>query len=66
MAYEYPDKPTNRPDPIIENGHKAPDRRKENRTWIPLVLAGASILAIAGIAAVTAHESQEQVETGNK
>jgi hypothetical protein len=66
MAYEYPDRPTNRPDPIIENGHKAPDRRKEDRSWIPLVMAAAGILAIAGIAAVTTHESQQQVETGNK
>ncbi len=29
MSYEYPDHPPNRPDPIIEDGHKAPDRREE-------------------------------------
>jgi hypothetical protein len=67
MSYEYPEHPTNRPDPIIENGHKAPDRRKEDRTWIPLVVAAAAaIIALAGIAVVIAHESQQQFETNYK
>ena len=67
MAYEYPDRPTNRPDPIIEDGHNAPARRKEDRTWIPLVVAAAAaIIALAGIAVVTAHESQQQYETNKK
>lgn len=64
MAYEYPDRPTNRPDPIIEDGHKAPDRRKEERSYIPLAFAVAAILTIAAVAAITTNESQQQVERG--
>lgn len=64
MAYEYPDHPTNRPDPIMEDGHKAPDERKVNRSYIPIALAVAGILTIAAVAAVTTNESQEQVERG--
>lgn len=64
MPYEYPDKPPNRPDPIIENGHKAPDRRKEDRSYIPIAMAVAAILAIAAVAAFSSFESQEQAERG--
>lgn len=62
---EYPDHPTNRPDPIIEDGHKAPDQRKADRSYVPIALTVAAILAlaaVAAVAAVTTHESQEQVE----
>jgi hypothetical protein len=62
MAYEYPDQPTNRPDPIIEEGHKAPDRRKTSRSYMPIALAVAGVLAIAAIAAITTDESEEQVD----
>jgi hypothetical protein len=62
MAYEYPDKPTNRPDPIMEDGHKAPDQRKVDRSYIPIALAVAGIVALAVVAAVTTNESEEQVE----
>jgi hypothetical protein len=62
MAYEYPDKPTNRPDPIMEDGHKAPDQRKVDRSYIPIALAVAGIIALAAVAAVTTNESEEQVE----
>jgi hypothetical protein len=62
MAYEYPDQPTNRPYPIIEDGHKAPDQRKVNRSYIPIAMAVAGILALAAIAAITTNESEEQVE----
>ncbi len=64
MAYEYPDQPTNRPDPIIENGHKAPDQRKVNRSYIPIAFAVAGILALAVVAALTTNESEEQVDRG--
>jgi hypothetical protein len=64
MAYEYPDRPTNRPDPIIEDGHKAPDQRKKSRAYVPIALAVAAILALAVVAAITTNESQEQVERG--
>jgi hypothetical protein len=66
MAYEYPDKPTNRPDPIIEDGHKAPDQRKVKRSYIPIALAVAGILALATVAAITTNESEEQVERGEQ
>jgi hypothetical protein len=62
MAYEWPDKPTNRPDPIMEDGHKAPDQRKVDRSYIPIALAVAGIVALAVVAAVTTNESEEQVE----
>jgi hypothetical protein len=62
MAYEYPDKPSNRPDPIMEDGHKAPDQRKVDRSYIPIALAVAGIVALAVVAAVTTNESEEQVE----
>lgn len=52
MSYEYPDRPPNRPDPIIEDGHKAPDRRKEDRSYIPIGLAAAVVLVLAAAAAV--------------
>lgn len=52
MPYEYPDKPPNRPDPIIEDGHKAPDRRKEDRTYIPIALALAVVIALAAATAL--------------
>ena len=61
---EYPDHLSNRPDPIIEDGHKAPDQRKISRAYIPISLVVAGILAIAAIAAVMTNESQEQVERG--
>lgn len=66
MPYEYPDRPPNRPDPIMEDGHKAPDARKQNRAYIPaaFALAVAAVLAIAAIATLTSIESQEQVERG--
>jgi hypothetical protein len=63
MAYEFPDHPTNRPDPIIEDGHKAPNERKQSRSYIPIAFAVAGILAIAAVAAITTNESEEQVET---
>jgi len=62
---EYPDHPTNRPDPIIEDGHKAPDQRKSNRSYIPFALAAAAFIVVAAVAAVAvapANESQEQFE----
>jgi hypothetical protein len=62
MAYEYPDQPTNRPDPIIEDGHKARDQRKVNRSHIPIAMAVAGILALAVIAAITTNESEEEVD----
>lgn len=62
MAYEYPDKPTNRPDPIMESGHKAADQRKVERSYRPIWVAVAGILALAAIAAVTSNESEKQVE----
>jgi len=52
MSYEYPDHPPNRPDPIIEDGHKAPDRRKEDRSYIPVALFVAVVLILAAAAAV--------------
>jgi hypothetical protein len=52
MAYEYPDHPTNRPDPIILDGHKAPDARKIDRTWIPITMAIIVIAVAAGITLV--------------
>ena len=64
MPYKYPDTPPNRPDPIIEDGHKARDRRKQNRSFIPIALAVAGILAVAAIAAVTTHESEKQIDGG--
>jgi hypothetical protein len=64
MAYEYPDHPTNRPDPIVENGRKAPDQRKKSRAYIPILLAVGGILALATVAAITTNESEEQVERG--
>jgi|GEM_PF-6595146 len=57
---DYPDRPTNRPDPIIENGHKAPDQRKAPRSKMPVVLVVAGILVIAVAAVATTYESDEQ------
>lgn len=48
MAYEYPDRPTNRPDPIMLDGHKAPDARKTDRTWIPILMA-VIVLVVAAV-----------------
>jgi hypothetical protein len=62
MSFEYPEHPTNRPDPIMEDGHKAPDQRKVDRPYIPIALAVAGILALAAIATITTNESEEQVE----
>lgn len=62
MAYEYPEHPTNRPDPIIQDGHKAPDQRKVDRSYLPIALAVAGILALASVAIITTNESEEQVE----
>lgn len=62
MTYQYPVHPTNRPDPIIEDGHKAPDQRKVDRSYLPIGLAVAGILALAAVAAVTTDESEELVE----
>lgn len=62
MSFEYPEHPTNRPDPIIEDGHKAPDQRKVDRSYIPIALAVAGILALAAVATITTNESEEQVE----
>jgi hypothetical protein len=62
VAYEYPEHPTNRPDPIIEDGHKAPDQRKQSRSYIPIAFAVAGILALAAVAAITTNESEEQAE----
>lgn len=52
MPYEYPDHPPNRPDPIMEHGHKAPDRRKEDRSYIPIAMAVAVILTLAAATAL--------------
>jgi hypothetical protein len=62
MPYEYPDEPTNRPDPIIKDGHKAPDQRKVDRSYIPIAWAVTAILALAAVAAVTTNESDKQVD----
>jgi hypothetical protein len=62
MAYKYPEQPTNRPDPIMQDGHKAPDQRKVDRSYLPIALAIAGILALAVVATITTNESEEQVE----
>lgn len=64
MASEYPDRPSNRPDPIIEDGHKAPDERKRDRSYLPIALAAAAILLLAAVATISANLSQDQVERG--
>lgn len=64
MPYTYPDEPTNRPDPIIKDGRKAPDARKSTRSYGPIVLAVVAFLGLATIAALTTNESKEQVERG--
>lgn len=64
MSYTYPDEPTNRPDPIIKDGRKAPDARKSARSYIPIVAAVLAFLALATIAVLTTNESEEQVDRG--
>ncbi len=64
MPHVYPDKPPNRPDPIIEDCHKAPDRRKEDRSYIPIAVAAAAIISLAAVAAITTNESEKQVARG--
>jgi hypothetical protein len=62
MAYEYPELPTNRPDPTLEDGHKAPDRRKTRRSYGVIAAAVAGILAIAAVAAITTNESEKHID----
>lgn len=64
MPYTYPDEPTNRPDPILKDGRKAPDARKSARSYAPIVLAVLAFLGLATVAALTTNESEEQVERG--
>jgi hypothetical protein len=62
MTFEYPEHPTNRPDPIMVDGHKAPDQRKVDRSYLPIALSVAGILALAAVATISTNESEEQVE----
>lgn len=55
MAYEYPDQPTNRPDPIMKDGHKAPDARRTDRTWIPIMMAAIILVIVAGVTFLVMH-----------
>lgn len=62
MAYEYPEHPTNRPDPTVQNSHQAPDQRKVDRPYLPITLAVVGIFALAVAATVTINEPKELVE----
>lgn len=55
LAYEYPDRPTNRPDPIMKDGHKAPDARKTDRTWIPIMMAVIVLVIATGVTLVVMY-----------
>jgi multisubunit Na+/H+ antiporter MnhC subunit len=62
---DYPERPTNRPDPIIEGGHKAPDERKRRVSRTLILLAVIALLALAAFAAITAYRAERTPESGS-